>query len=561
MPIPHFPSVDPRVVTNLNRVRLALDLRELEMINKLAREWALIERGLLDELAQISRRVWEIGNDINLPQAMYLQAIRREQYIRDLLKQVSIEYSKFATDVAPEVIMEAQREFAQLGIASAQDAIAATYSEEGLIKAFSKINVDAVESMFGFAGDGSPLKELLLKDFGNTLTEQALQGLVEGMALGLNPAQIAEKLTNAMAMGLDRSLLIARTEASRAYRTASTQQYRESGVVTGFMRLVKKATACASCLLLDGEKFDVAEEMYDHPNGKCMVVPIVEGVQPPSWFLGSEYFDTLSDDQKIKLLGRKRFALLQEGLVKRPTDFVGVHKNYIWGNSPKLLNFDELENGKFKNWKPPTPTAPPPTTSVPTVPATPKSGKKGYSKRGTGPVPDTEYQQTVSHRGLGSIDGYTDSQTYALHQYKGTDYSDINGHLRGNRRPLIGDELREVEEHIRQMDSAFESSILGSDKKVWRGLGSGRSIPQLDVGVVFSDLGYSSTTTSKVMANRFGSPIIEILLPKGTRAIYMEPFDPGYNEQEWLLERGHTYEVVGSYIHKTLGQIFKVVVH
>ena len=166
---------------------------------------------------------------------------------------------------AVRAISQAQENYALLGIDAAQHSITASYGPLG--RYFNRINIGAVESMIGFAGDGSPLNDLLKMSYPDAV-DGLMQALINGVALGKGSGQIAQDMADGMGMGLERALLISRTETMRAYRTASTEQYRQSGVVTGFKRLVKKATACMACLMLDGETFRHRRRTVRPPTGQ-----------------------------------------------------------------------------------------------------------------------------------------------------------------------------------------------------------------------------------------------------------------------------------------------------
>jgi len=264
LPLPKPSSADPLVVQVLRAHRAKLDGAEGSLMDDMGRRWLQIDRGVE---ADVSALAQEMARRSATGETITKQMVYRAERYQGIREQLRGEIGKYNKDYAVGTIADAQRQYSTLGIDAAQDAITASYPSP-LSATFNRLNVGAVESSIGLAGDGSPLITLLRNDYPDAV-DGLTDALVGGIARGLGPARIAEDMISGVDMGLDRALLIARTETARSYRTASTKQYRDSGVVSGFMRLVKKQTACVGCLMRDGERFDVAEELTDHPRGKA----------------------------------------------------------------------------------------------------------------------------------------------------------------------------------------------------------------------------------------------------------------------------------------------------
>lgn len=170
-----------------------------------------------------------------------------------------------------------------------------------------------------------------------------LDALISGVAQGQSADQISRLMAEGTGLGLDRSLLIARTEINRAYRAGATEQYRESGVTIGFMRLVARDEACLACIALDGEKFETADEMDDHPNGRCTVVPIINGEPPPTWERAQDWFAAQPESRQLEIMGPTRLEMYKAGM---PIEsFAGKAHSDEWGDSPRIIPLKELEAG------------------------------------------------------------------------------------------------------------------------------------------------------------------------------------------------------------------------
>jgi SPP1 gp7 family putative phage head morphogenesis protein len=258
-----MPRPDPAVIRVLKEYRAALDAKETGLMQEMASQWLNIEHKLDADISLLAR---EVADRAAEGRAVTEQMVWRQERYQIVKAQLEEQVNTYSKGYAVQTISTAQRQYALLGIDAAQNAINVQYGPMGTY--FTRINVNAVESMIGFAGDGSPLSKLLKADYPDAL-DGLTKALINGIARGQGPAQTAKDMADGMGMGLERALLIARTESARAYRTGSLEQYRQSGVVRGFKRLVKKETACLACLMLDGETFDLESDLDDHPRGKA----------------------------------------------------------------------------------------------------------------------------------------------------------------------------------------------------------------------------------------------------------------------------------------------------
>lgn len=328
---------DPQVIRVLKEYRAALEARETALMEEMAQRWLTIEAGLQSDMLVLA---YEIEKRQAAGTAITEQIIWREERYKKLQAQLETEVKKFNRDAAG-MISGSQEENAALGIAAAQDAIHVSIASSGVTgPMWNRINVRAVESMIGFAGDGSPLYALLKESYPDAV-DGILSSLINGIARGSGAAHTANEMAIGMANGLDRALLIARTETARAYRTSSTLQYRESGVVNGFYRLVKKETACMACLMLDGQHFDMESELEDHPRGKCTAVPQVVGIGKPLWENGVDYFKSLDPEQQAERMGQEKYQLWQDGQFQL-SDLARMQHNETWGSSPRVATLSEL---------------------------------------------------------------------------------------------------------------------------------------------------------------------------------------------------------------------------
>ncbi len=302
----------------------ALLRQEASEMRLLTRRWLQVERVLEAEMMKTALALAEKGI---LTEAMIL----RDERFQRLLYLARAEYARFADDFA-ERVGNMQDYAAIRGVKDAAKALDLAIEEAGLGIEFEMLNVDAINAFFGMSADGTPLRNLLMKDYGSA-TNGMLDALTKGLGLGLHPEKIAAEMAEGFAVGLQKAMLIARTEMLRAYRAGTLEQYRASEVVSGYKRLaVKDDTTCLGCLMQDGEFYDTAEEFAEHPNGRCTLVPVVRGAGAPEWTTGKEWLAGLSEERQRGILGDERFDLWKSGGASLE-DFSTLVPNETWGGS------------------------------------------------------------------------------------------------------------------------------------------------------------------------------------------------------------------------------------
>ncbi len=328
---------DPLVVRVVRAYRKALVELEDEALEEMGRRWLTVTKRLEDDILRLAV---EFDRRAQAGEAITEQMIWRSERYQQIEAQLAELLKKYDLEYALPRIEKAQRLAGNLGIEMANDAIDATYKDFRIAGNWTRINERAVETMVGFTRNGAPLRDLLTRDYGPLANEMA-GTLVNGIARGFHPSDIAAEMSKAFDGAVDHSFLIARTETARTYRTASVEQYRESGVVDGFQRLVHKETACMACLMLDGERFELESELEDHPSGNCMAVPVVRGVGEVEWARGADWFLGLDPEQQAERMGAEKFALWKDGAFDLE-QLAGKRHSDVWGDAPRVLSIGEL---------------------------------------------------------------------------------------------------------------------------------------------------------------------------------------------------------------------------
>jgi len=268
-------------------------------------------------------------------------AIIRANALED---QVIAEMRRFG-DTADYVVTDAQLRAVQIGLAGARELTEAVLGPNaGLIMgSFNYVPTEAMMDLVGFTHNGSPLR-ILFDALGADVSLAARQTLLTGMALGYNPRKVADEMQRAAGIGLDRALLISRTETIRAHREATRRSYAANKhIIRGWIwHSAADVRTCAACWAMHGTVHRPEEELYDHPNGRCVALPQTftweelgfAGV-PESGVVvesGADKFAELDAADQRMVLGPSKYAAYQAGAIGLQ-DLVGIRESAVWGRS------------------------------------------------------------------------------------------------------------------------------------------------------------------------------------------------------------------------------------
>ena len=167
--------------------------------------------------------------------------------------------------------------------------------------------------------------------------------LVRGIAVGENPKRTAAKLIKETESrfngGLNRALVISRTEMLDAHRAATkVSEQANTDVLTMWEWNAKLDTrTCPSCLSKHGNRYELTDDgPLDHQQGRCARVSVTKSwkelgfdiEEPPSSTPDAkDWFDSLDEVSQLEIMGRERLDLLNSGAIqwkdlstKRETD-------------------------------------------------------------------------------------------------------------------------------------------------------------------------------------------------------------------------------------------------
>jgi SPP1 gp7 family putative phage head morphogenesis protein len=313
------------------RFKAALLAQEQQAMETMARRWLGVMDRLDGDIAALSEEVTRLG----LRNPDRIMRLARYQRLMTQAYQEFQRYEAFAGDL----VANNQSLFARLGVDYGLGLM--QEAGRGVALTFDRIPVEAVRFTAGIAGDGSPLTALF-NDVWPDVAERMTQSLVNGIALGQGAQQVARALRAATNMGLNRSLLIARSESMRVYREASLTQYRSSSQVEGFQRVAAHdSRVCAACLLDEGTVYALADEMPEHPQGRCLPIPVLVRRGPNEWTRGETWLAQQNEARQIAILGKARRDAWQMGQI-RLSDIPQRVENPTWGPTLRARPIGEM---------------------------------------------------------------------------------------------------------------------------------------------------------------------------------------------------------------------------
>jgi len=313
----------------LARHRRALLTQERQaasaMVRAYGESWARIRVDLMRLHAQMAMAD---------PAPSMVQVLRDER-LRALQTQIEAELRRFAPYATESVTMTQAQ-----AIASAQrDAGAAIETAQrsaGVTAGFNRMNPGAVEALVGYASDGSPLRTLF-EALGADVAPRVTDTLAQGVALGWGPRVTARAMRRDYGIGLNRSLLIARTETMRAYREAAHATYEvNEDILDGWIWMAAiSARSCASCIAMHGTLHPMSEKLNSHPNCRCVAAPHIRDAPNPIT-PGADRFAALSEEEQRKVLGPGMYEAWRDGQVSlspyEANSIVGRRDDAQWGS-------------------------------------------------------------------------------------------------------------------------------------------------------------------------------------------------------------------------------------
>jgi SPP1 gp7 family putative phage head morphogenesis protein len=332
------------IIATANAFRSALLKRERKAAIRLVTAYGHIWDRLAKEICKLNQQIAEARARGEVVNQFWLS---RQQRYFDLLRQVDAEFTRFA-GFADSVITKQQAAAVKSALNDSLALMQTAAESAGISATFNVLPVGAVENLVGALGNGSPLRSLLdqLPMSGRAIVSQ---GLIEGVALGQGPAQIARQIRAGLGGNLTRALTISRTETLRAHRVAALANYQANASLISGWRWVssKSRRSCLNCLSRDGSIYPLTKPFPAHPRCRCAFAPVLIGADDPQVQTAAEWFEEQPNDIKLDMMGPKAFELYKAKKVTLK-DFEGERFNPQWGATTYQRSVKEIQrSGKI----------------------------------------------------------------------------------------------------------------------------------------------------------------------------------------------------------------------
>lgn len=327
---------DSPLIQQVKKLRLAQETQDAKELQRLVDAYVTIH-----DAAQKSAQAL-IAKIQTLEAPTQGQLVRLRQY-KDMMAVIESELDKYRGFMAIQLktatglsLTEGEKAARIMGELAAR--------EMGVQAVFRSINPAVIEQLVGFLDPKGPLYKRL-NGLPTYTADQVSEAILKGVGLGKNPLTIGESITRTLGMGLTDSLRMMRTVQLYSYREANRASYiANSDVVTGWTWYAElDELTCASCVAMHGTEHTLDETLDDHHNGRCSMLPNVFGTSAGAGS-GSEWFDSLNEEQQKGILGQSKWEAWNEGKftladipVQRPDD--------VYGQMRTVKSLQELVDG------------------------------------------------------------------------------------------------------------------------------------------------------------------------------------------------------------------------
>ncbi len=312
-----------------------VDSIERSTLIKLGKRWAIVKEKLYAIYIALAQRISDIMAK-GKPIPTY--TIYGIDLYRKLLDEIDDEMEGYSI-YAEGIIGAAQEKSIALGIDGANESLLAL----GIEKNWPLVDIAAYSALIGMSITGMLISDLIKTSYSDMA--KGIAGAIQnGILKGHSVNELAKEMMSAGDISLERASTIARTEINRAYGLATAEQLKASGIVKGYRRYCYKPTACLACLMVDGKFYQNADDFWDHPNGKCRIVPEVEnGENPAPWKTGKEWFEEQRPVDQKRIMGKGLYELWKNGDVQLD-EMVYMKDSGVWGKTPAIKSLSQLKH-------------------------------------------------------------------------------------------------------------------------------------------------------------------------------------------------------------------------
>lgn len=303
-------------------------------VKRLLGAWKVAQKNIDQRLAAITEKIAQAkasGQAIS-PAWLYQQS----RWV-EFLATIEAEIDHYS-DSAAKITTAQQAKAVDLGGKHAAELVKAA----GVTSSFKTLPRSAFANVVGFLTDKSPIYDLF-KQLGPEAVQIARAIFAEEIGAGQNPKVIAKRFRDQLDMTKTRSVLIARTESLRAYRTSAQLNYERNSdvVIAGRWSSSRDSRTCYLCLAKDGTIIPHGSSFPAHPGCRCAIVPVVKYLDVDRG-TGEEWLEQQPEAVQRAKLGPSRYELWKSKQASLQ-DMVTIKTHPRWGDSVQSVNLQTIK--------------------------------------------------------------------------------------------------------------------------------------------------------------------------------------------------------------------------
>ena len=274
----------------------------------------LLERVISRYLAIVKRlqgRVDALGLWIDSQEQLTSAAVESSPQFKALLAEYEAEMQDYSSWLTTELRAEVIRS-GEAGMIAGISILAAALGESP--EALNTPGINALDALNAYLENGSPLMERIrnMAAFGADLIRSII---LDGAGVGKGSAKItADIIEGGFGISLTDAMRWTRTLQNYSYRWANLSSYEANGITAWIWWAELDERVCASCVSLHGKLFPISDGVAnDHHNGRCAMIPYIEGVTVVNPNAGQEWFDAQTEQAQKDIMGIGKWSAYQNG--------------------------------------------------------------------------------------------------------------------------------------------------------------------------------------------------------------------------------------------------------
>lgn len=304
--------------------------RVIERENAAFREVLAVYRNLQRELNSQYKQIQKLIEDaVAKGETVNESWVLKSRRLKSMLSQIEEQIIRFGGRIAN---LTTREQSAAINLAADFANGSVRIVSPNAVTLGSLLPTAAITDAVGLLGDGSPITRYFQSKFSRAAVEAIRSEIVKQVATGEGFRTVAKRIAEAGDITRSKALTVVRNEVNRVRRAATLERWRDNKNITHWEWVANKSPrTCILCIAMDGTIFEIKEDFPTHINCRCLLRPIIKGVDYPPRQLASEWF-LAQEELRDKKLGPWASSLVARGDLELK-DFVGFRDDKKFGRS------------------------------------------------------------------------------------------------------------------------------------------------------------------------------------------------------------------------------------